>query len=198
MFVGASAYRAGVPNDAVVLDACVLYPLPLRDTLLRLAQRRIFAMPWTERILEEVTRNLIADHRATPEQAERMVGAIRAVFAASEIPAATVAAVEPAMTITPSDRHVLAAAVASEDAKAIVTLNIRHFPATTCDLLGIAVLHPDALLCGLYERAPEQTHLVLSEQAAALSRPPMKVNDVLERLRATVPEFVARVEGAER
>lgn len=183
---------------AVVLDACVLYPLPLRDTLLRLAQRRVFAARWSGRILDEVTRNLIADHRATPEQARRLVDTMRNVFVNAEIPAAAIKTVEPAMSNEPADRHVLATAVASEDAKTIVTLNLRHFPATACEPFGVEVLHPDAFLCALHERAPEQVHAVLSEQVAVLSRPPMTVDDVLDRLQAHVPEFVAHVRAARR
>ena len=60
---------------AVVLDACVLYPLPLRDTLLRVAQQNLYAVRWSRRILDEVTRNLIEDRRATPEQAKGLIEA---------------------------------------------------------------------------------------------------------------------------
>lgn len=181
-----------------MLDACVLYPLPLRDTLLRLAQRRIFAVRWSGRILDEVARNLIADHRATPEQARHLIDAMRQVFPGSEVSAAAVAVVEPAMTNEPADRHVLAAVAASDDAKALVTLNLRHFPAAVCEALGVEVLHPDVFLCELYERAPEPVHAVLGEQVAVLSRPPMTVDDVLDRLHRTVPEFVTRVRTGRR
>ena len=179
-----------------MLDACVLYPLPLRDTLLRLAQRRLFAVRWSGRILDEVTRNLIADHRATSEQAQRLVDAMRQVFPGSEVPVAAIGVVEPAMTNEPSDRHVLATVVASEDAKALVTFNLRHFPAAVCEPLGVDVLHPDLFLCELYGQGPQSVHAVLAEQVAMLSRPPMTVDDVLERLGATVPEFVGRVRGS--
>lgn len=39
-----------------VLDACVLYPASLRDTLLRVAEAGIYQPRWTERILDEVRR----------------------------------------------------------------------------------------------------------------------------------------------
>lgn len=45
--------------SAAVLDACVLYPLPLRDTLLRVAEQDLYAVRWSRRILDEVTSNLI-------------------------------------------------------------------------------------------------------------------------------------------
>ena len=42
----------------VVLDACVLYPAPLRDFLLRLALTGLFAARWTDEIHQEWIRNL--------------------------------------------------------------------------------------------------------------------------------------------
>ena len=65
---------------AAVLDASVLYPLPLRDTLLRVASIELYDPYWSERILDEVTRNLIADARATEQQASNMIDAMREAF----------------------------------------------------------------------------------------------------------------------
>jgi len=41
----------------VVYDACVLYPAPLRDFLVRLATTGLFAAKWSERIHEEWMRS---------------------------------------------------------------------------------------------------------------------------------------------
>jgi hypothetical protein len=184
--------------EVVVLDACVLYPLPLRDTLLRVARQNLYAVRWSNRILDEVARNLVQDHRASREQAANLIGAMTRAFGDAEIPAAGIAALEPKMINEPADRHVLAAAVASDDAETIVTLNLRHFPAAACEPFGIDVVHPDVFLCDLHERAPTRVHDALVHQAADLSRPPITVDDVLERLHATVPEFVIRVRAAPR
>jgi hypothetical protein len=43
----------------VVLDACVLFPASIRDTLLRAADAGLYRVYWSELILEEVRRNLI-------------------------------------------------------------------------------------------------------------------------------------------
>ena len=179
-----------------MLDACVLYPLPLRDTLLRVARQNLYAVRWSSRILAEVARNLIEDRRATPEQARNLIGAMRRAFQDAEIPEASIAALEPSMTNEPSDRHVLAAAVASSDAQAIVTSNLRHFPAAACEPFGLEVVHPDAFLCNLYEHAPTQVQDALVKQAADLSRPPMTINDLLDRRQESVPELVSRVRAA--
>lgn len=42
-----------------VLDANVLFPFTLRDTLLRAAAVRMFQAYWSEEILAEATRNLV-------------------------------------------------------------------------------------------------------------------------------------------
>lgn len=43
----------------VVLDACVLFPASLRDTLLRAADADLYRVHLTADILEEVRRNLV-------------------------------------------------------------------------------------------------------------------------------------------
>jgi hypothetical protein len=45
-----------------VLDACVLYPPSLRDLLLTLAALDAYDVVWSETILAEVERNVLADH----------------------------------------------------------------------------------------------------------------------------------------
>jgi hypothetical protein len=92
------------------------------------------------------------------------------------------------MTNDPKDRHVLAAAVAS-DAQAVVTLNLKHFPIAVCEPLAIEPLHPDSFLLDLYSLDSDGVLAVLERQAATLTRSPMTTNDLLDRLAATVPNF---------
>ncbi|WP_211259294.1 hypothetical protein [Stenotrophomonas koreensis] len=40
-------------NFVAVFDACVLYPAPIRDLLLRLAVTGLFRARWSERIHDE-------------------------------------------------------------------------------------------------------------------------------------------------
>ena len=46
----------------VVLDAWVLYPPSLRDLLLTVAALDAFDVGWSERIFEELRRNVLADN----------------------------------------------------------------------------------------------------------------------------------------
>lgn len=52
-----------------LLDANVLYPVYLRDLLLRLAQAGVYQPRWSAEILGEVARNVKAD--ATPRDKRR-------------------------------------------------------------------------------------------------------------------------------
>jgi len=56
----------------VVYDACVLFPAPLRDLLVRLAQTGVVRAKWSEQILDEVFRNVLRVRPdLKPEQLER-------------------------------------------------------------------------------------------------------------------------------
>jgi predicted nucleic acid-binding protein len=172
----------------VVLDASVLYPLPLRDTLLRVAETGVYRPYWSERILDEVRRNLIAKRGATDTQADELLDAMRRAFDTAAVPEPAIERLEPAMTNDPKDRHVLATAVAAS-AQVIVTLNLKHFPPHACELFGIEPLHPDAFLLDLHSLDPDIAFEVVERQAEALARPAMTIEELLDRLAATVPNF---------
>lgn len=173
---------------SVVLDACVLYPVGLRDTLLNIAEAGVFRVLWTEEILAETSRNIVEDTPGlTPEHLEKTFTAMRRAF-----PEAMVDDYEhliDSMTNHPNDRHVLAAAVAA-DADVIVTLNTRHFPPAACDSHGISVQTPDDLLCEVAEARPQLVLAILTAQAARKARPPMSLPEMLDRLELHVPRFV--------
>jgi hypothetical protein len=44
-----------------VYDAAVLYPAPLRDLLIRIARTGLVRAHWTEQILDECFRNILAN-----------------------------------------------------------------------------------------------------------------------------------------
>ena len=100
------------------------------------------------------------------------------------------------MTNDPKDRHVLATAVAAK-AQVIVTLNLKHFPGNAWEPFGIEPLHPDAFLLDLCSLDTDTAFEVVERQAAALTRPPMTIEELLDRLAATVPNF-AQVLGTHR
>lgn len=104
------------------LDACVLLPISLTDTLLRLAQANTYRPLWSDQVLDEVERNLpkVSD-AVTPQKARKRIDAMRGAF-----PDAMVTGYEAlisAMTNDEKDRHVLAAAVKG-GAEVVVTANL--------------------------------------------------------------------------
>lgn len=93
----------------VILDACVLLPMPLADTLLRMAETpRLYSPKWSEETLSEITRNLVGKWNKTQEQAGRREKVMRQHFPESLVEGYEDLTV--AMKNDPKDRHVLAAA----------------------------------------------------------------------------------------
>lgn len=128
--------------QAVVLDACVLHPAHLRDTLLRLAERELFEPLWTSTILDELIRSLIARGIAR-ESVLRVTERMQIAFD-NAIVTGFEYLIE-SMTCHEKDRHVLAAAVRA-DADAIITFNVRDFPQASLAPHNVKVINPDDFL----------------------------------------------------
>ncbi len=146
---------------SAVLDASVLFPAAIRDTLLRAGGAGLYQLYWSDEILEEVRRNLVKSGRATEEQAQRLVDTMQRAF-----PEAMVAGYEvliERMTNEPKDRHVLAAAVRSQ-AEIIVTDNLRDFPGEALVPFNVEAYSADAFLMLLFDSAPEQLIQIVVEQ----------------------------------
>ncbi len=170
----------------VVLDACVLIPMPLADTLLRMAEApSLYSPKWSETIMDEVSRNLIQKWGLPPGKARRREAEMRRHF-----PEAWVEGHGPMierMTNEEGDRHVLAAAVHSESSL-IVTYNLRHFPDVAIEPWRIEAQGPSTFLRGLYEQDPPLVIEKLQDQAANVG---VTLTRLLDSLEKNVPGFVA-------
>ena len=166
-----------------VLDANVLFPFSLRDTLLRLAAEDLYQPYWSAQILMEARRNLISTQTINEDQADRLMAAMRRAF-----PEAVITGHEPHIANMPNqekDRHVAAAAVQAE-AQVIVTSNLKDFRRLP---EGIQAQSPDDFLCNLFEWDPDGVAYIIQRQAAALKHPPRSFSDLLRGLAKTVPKF---------
>lgn len=167
----------------VIVDACALFPLNLRDTLMRAAERDLYQLYWSSEILDEMHRNLVEKGLMTEMQARRS----RAVMEES-FPESMVVGYESlvaGMCNDAKDRHVAAAAVKA-GAQVIVTANVRDF----VDLPdGIEAQHPDQFLCYLFDLDPDGMVELLDEQAADRKRPPTSLEEMLRAMAKVVPEF---------
>ncbi|MFE4378512.1 putative toxin-antitoxin system toxin component, PIN family [Streptomyces cyaneofuscatus] len=171
----------------VVLDTCVLYPNYLRDTLLRLAEAELYEPLWSADILDELARNVA--ERIGSLKAKGLVDAMAGAFPESLVTGYT--ALLSAMTNDPKDRHVLAAAVGG-DAHAVVTLNLKDFPAAAAEPYRIEVLHPDDFLLDMLDLAPVEMKAVLRTQLSSYRREPRDLHGLLDRIGAGgAPQFAA-------
>jgi predicted nucleic acid-binding protein len=175
---------------AAVLDANVLFPMILRDTLLRVAAAGCYRAHWSERILDEMARNLVAQHRVTTVQADRLAIEMRRAF-----PDATVEgweALEAEILNDPKDRHVAAAAKHIE-ADVIVTANLKDFALLPA---GIRAISPDAFLTECLAAEPAKVLEALRKQAAGYRQPPADLDTLLSWLEGDLSVFVPALRKA--
>jgi predicted nucleic acid-binding protein len=170
-----------------VLDANVLFPFTLRDTLLRIAAAGVFQLRWSEQILDEMERNLVGMGFMSPENGARLRRIMVNYFPESSV--SNYQTFLSGLHNDPKDRHVVAAALKSH-AGVIVTANLRDFVPLP---EGLVAMSPDQFLCDLFESEAEKVIAILKEQAMDLKNPPISLHDLISRLEKVAPDFVGRV-----
>jgi predicted nucleic acid-binding protein len=172
---------AGYYRYTAVLDACVLFPAPLRDLLMSLADEGIFGARWTAQIHDEWIRNLAAKRPDLDKQKllrtaslmndvveDALVENYEYLIPTLELP-------------DPDDRHVLAAAIVGH-ADAIVTFNLKDFPDQSVSRHSIEVLHPDDFLVAQYGLDQIRVLRVVKACRTKLRNPPKSAVDYLATL----------------
>lgn len=161
----------------VVYDACVLYPAPLRDLLMRLARTGLFRARWSDAIHDEWIAAVLEkrpdlEHRLKRTRAlmdqhvlDGLVSDYEHLVSGLKLP-------------DEDDRHVLAAAIQC-GADVIVTFNLRDFPGEYLRQYGIEAQHPDAFVCGLLEMDRNAVCEAVRRQRASLKHPPRSVDELL-------------------
>jgi predicted nucleic acid-binding protein len=174
-------------KTVAILDACVLFPLPLRDTLLRIAEKELYRLSFSQEILDETTKNLIDKNRMSEKKAIRYQEFMKRYFPESIIE--DYESLIPLMTNDPKDRHVLAAAVKAK-VDVIVTFNLQDFSAESLHPFDIKAQNPDEFLLDLFSNYGIDIAVeILKEQVADLKNPPMTLKELIERLSHQVPAF---------
>lgn len=174
-----------------VYDACVLYPAPIRDLLIRLARTGLFRAHWTHHIHEEWMRAL---KRQRPDIDEEKLDRLRRMMD-SAVPDCLVTGFEPLIENLrlpdADDRHVLAAAIKS-GAAVIVTTNLKDFPADALSEFDIEAQHPDEFVRHLCDLGMGAVLRVVQEQRQDLKSPPKTPEELLETFLANgLPETVS-------
>lgn len=179
-----------MPRYTVVLDACVLVPIALADTLLRVAEKGLYRPLWSGRILTEAQAAIEEIHPGI-DVAQRFTS-MQEAFEDALVTGWE--ALEPVICLPDDDdRHVVAAAIRG-GADAIVTANLADFPAATLAPLGLEALHPDGFLLDQVDLSPPTIVQVIREQATHTKNPPLSPQDLANLLgRAGVPGFADKI-----
>jgi predicted nucleic acid-binding protein len=177
----------------VILDACVLYPAPLRSYLLYLAQTGLYRARWTEQLHDEWMRNAVANNsNLTLEKLQPTRLAMD-----KHVPGCLIegyeSLTESIILPDPDDRHVVAAAIAGQ-AEGIVTFNLKDFPDSELEQYELKAIHPDEFLSDMFEHNPSLAVLAAQRQRRSLRNPPMAVDEYLDcLLRQRLPGFVSKL-----
>ena len=163
------------------LDACVLYPAPVRDLLLYLAAGGLYKPFWTDEINHEWVRNLLLKRRDLKEKSlHAAVAAMNAAF-----PDANISDYSDLISMLyladKNDRHVLAAAIKSES-DFLVTWNVKDFRYDELGRFSLEVQTPDYFISRLIEMNREAAYKAFIAQVNNLKNPPMAPSQVLQTL----------------
>jgi predicted nucleic acid-binding protein len=173
---------AGHARFTAVLDACVLYPVSVADSLISLAVAGLYAAKWTTAIEDEWVRNL---ERARPELQGRLQlrrDDMRAALPDWQISDLAWQAIAPSLRLPdPDDAHVLAAAIVGH-ADCIVTSNLKDFPAETLKSYGIEAIHPDDFLVAQLDLDEFSALAAFRDMRARKKNPPLNSEEFAQAL----------------
>ncbi|MCY7297468.1 PIN domain-containing protein [Alteromonas sp. a30] len=177
----------------VILDACVMYPAPLRSYLLYLACTGLYRARWTNKIHDEWIGNLIKNNpNLDPVKLKRT----RELMDKS-VPDCLIEGYEPlinGLTLPDSDdRHVVAAAIKGQ-AESIITFNLKDFPKDELRQLELSTIHPDEFLCDMFELDASACIAAAQNQRHSLKNPQMSAEEFLSCLqKQKLPSFVSKL-----
>ncbi len=167
-----------------LLDACVLYPTILREILTGCAAAGQYTPLWSPRIIDEWTHAAARLGAGGAVQAQTDAALLRNAFPGAAVCPAPDA--EAGLDLPDAgDLHVLAAAIAGH-ADAIVTLNLRDFPARGLAHHGLKAISPDDFLMDLWLADSPRTAAVVQSvrlRTEQISGEPQPLRPLLKRAR---------------
>ncbi len=164
-----------------VYDANILYPAPLRDLFIRIAQAGLVQARWTETIHDEWLGSVLKD---SPHLSSDRLARTRGLMneAVRDCLVTGYEGLIPSLALPdPDDRHVLAAAICA-GASVIVTRNLKDFPNESIVRYGIEAQSPDDFLLGLIELAPGLVCAAVKRQRESLRNPSKSTAELLATL----------------
>lgn len=175
----------------VVLDACVLFTMYLRDTLLSIAEAGLYMPYWSQKILDEAISNLVTRGTISSEAAKRTEEAMKAAFPEAMVEEAS-DELEAALTNHPKDRHVLATAILAK-ADIIVSDDRRGFDKKALNSWNIKAQSPDNFLSDLFDINPDEIVQVVRRQTEKYKRSPRTFIELVNLLSKQLPNFTRKI-----
>lgn len=174
--------------SATLADANVLIPRTLRDYIVYSANAGAMQLHWSQPILDEMSRNLIAKFGFTPEDAAELELRLteylpRALIEVRRRDTQLVATVE----MDAKDRHVVAAALSAK-ATVLVTDNARHFPTDWLAKRKIELLAPAQLMMRL---ATDHAEALKTAHRLTVANSPKTAEAILATLESQIGEHAA-------
>jgi hypothetical protein len=173
------------PSECIaVLDACVLYPAPLRDLLLSLAGEGLYRPKWSAEIQEEWLRNLLVNRPdLTEAQLSATVQAMNRAFP-DAVRWRIINRIDPGHMRCPTlttDTWWLRPSAPRQDV--IVTYNLKDFPDSVTKEFDVKVQHPDIFISNVFDLNPDKASDAFRKQVKRLRNPPRTFAEVLDTLR---------------
>lgn len=171
-------------RQVAILDACVLYPAPIRDLLLHLANLDLYIPKWSEEIQEEWIRNLLLNRPDIHvDQLQQTKAAMNRIFPDANI--LNYNRLKDSVHLPDKDdNHVLSAAILC-DADIIITANLKDFPNQYLAKFDILAQHPDFFISNLINLNPKKASVAFNNQVSFLKNPPLTVQQVLTSLKSS-------------
>ncbi len=173
----------------VVYDACVLYPVHLRNMLVQVGVDDLASPHWTQRIQDEWTRNLqinnpTIDPTSLHQIRQLMDAALPGAMLHEDqlvIERLNEEAVTAVVSVDAKDRHVLAAAIVAK-ATIITTQNLKDFPEAALHPHGIKASTGDDFLMLLHDADPEEFFVSMRNAWKNLKRTRPSVDEYISML----------------
>lgn len=176
-----------------MLDACVLYPAPLRDLLLSLAAAGLYRAKWSQQIHDEWTRNLLKNRPDLDPERLRTTCTRMNIAVPDSLVTRYEDLIGSLQLPDPNDRHVLAVAIRS-DADAIITFNQRDFDESELGKYDLYTEHPDEFVSNMIAIYTPRVISIVREMRARLKNPQKSVEEFLNTLHQQgLPQAVGRL-----
>jgi len=159
----------------------VLYPAPIRDTLMWLAKTDLFRARWTDKIHDEWISSLL---KKRPDLSPEDLAVTRQKMDSNVLDCLVTGyhdLISGLQLPDDGDRHVLAAAITCS-ADAIVTFNLKHFPQECLDKYGIEAIDPDDFVILQMGLSKHTVLHAVKKQRENLRNPPKTIDEFLSSL----------------